>query len=103
MPDGFADVFQMSVLFGWTTWASRLMRVYSEVLVAIDGDRITDALPPWQSSQPACTPPACALFSSGLWHVRQPADLRFTSAVDCRRRSVAAADAAAGAAEPCPP
>src|SRR5258708_640241 len=56
---------------------------------------MADESPPWQSVQPIAFAFVCIDGLSGLWHVRQPALLRATSASLCCRGTCGAAGGAA--------
>src|SRR6476620_11154200 len=80
---GLPDVFQISS-FGWT-WAFFFASLNGPLFgVAPDGS-VAAASPPWQSVQPIALAFVCIDGLSGLWHVRQPALLRATSASLCCR------------------
>src|SRR6185295_9168187 len=80
---GLADVFQISS-FGWT-WAFFFASLNGPLVGAAPDGSIAAASPPWQSVQPMALALVCIDGLSGLWHVRQPALLRATSASLCCR------------------
>src|SRR3954451_18994689 len=80
---GLPDVFQMSS-FGWTC-AFFFVSLNGPLFGAAADGSIAAASPPWQSVQPIALAFVCIDGLSGLWHVRQPALLRATSASLCCR------------------